>query len=160
MNFTEISTYFRVMAESHILIQHTEANKHFFADHEEAIDGLRDSLNCPAVILGPPEFIPYEYHRDNQQETNSITLLIVDKVTPEDFAGKKTAMDRCKSIATDFVSRLIRDEHNQENIIAFEANNCSIDPVGPILDNFYGVSLNIEFNTIQSLEYEPDNWID
>lgn len=160
MNFTELKQYFEGFATYHTLIRHAKNEKHFFFDHEDAINNLRDSMNCPAVIMGPPEFTPYERHRDNQQEVTGTTLIIVDKVTRENQAEKEAAYDKCKTIAVDFIRRLIRDEQNQQTIIAFEPENCTIDPVGPILDDFYGVALDITFNTIQSLEYEPNNWID
>jgi hypothetical protein len=160
MNITELSNYFKAMAVAHKLVRHTDNEKHFFRDHTEAIELLRDAFNCPAVIMGPPDFTPYERHRDNQQETTGISLIIVTQVSVNDTDQKQSAMDTCKQIANDFVSRMIRDEQNQDPIIAFEPDNCVIDPVGPILDNFYGVSLDITFNTILSLDYNSDNWLD
>lgn len=160
MNVSELGNYFKSLAEKHVDIRHSQTNKHFFEDMDDAIQSLRTKGKTPAVILGPPMFAPFDDNHDNEQELNTVVLLILDKVSNNSAANDKyAAYDKCKSIAVDFISKLDYDASNDVlQVMAFDKEQCSIELVGPILDNYYGVELIAEFNADTDYEYNPDKW--
>lgn len=152
MNITEIINYVKSLAVSHKSIKHTDAKPHFFEDINIATEQLKSRGHMPAIIMGPPIFVPYDKRADNTQEVNTVVMLIVEK------GQKLTAYDKCKSIAIDFITKIKKDEHEQNSILAFDPESATIELIGPVLDEFYGVELMLEFNTELDLEYDQSKW--
>lgn len=124
------------------------------------INGGRGLINLPFVVIGPPSFEPIDDNKDNTQERNTVSLFILTslKSKGETEALKLAAYDECKGIAIDFISR-IQFDCDEQNLAFIDFNRSVIEPAGPILDNFHGVSLDLEFTDADiDLGYKPAKW--
>jgi hypothetical protein len=161
MTISNLIAYFENLASLHKSILHSEATKRFYSDISELIDNIK---NTPPllVVLGPPEFEPVDDLKDNILERNTTTLLILRLVTARNSntSNQIAAYDECKSIALDFVSRMKHDESEQTGGVDFtDINRYHIEPVGPIMDHYFGVQLDIEFDDNDiNLDFDESKW--
>lgn len=163
MTITELTAYFRNMSAMHTAIRHTDEQPRFFADIEDVLSKKGSSALSPIVVMGPPEFEPVDKHIDNQQERAACSLFILDYVHARggNMASQLTAYDRCKDIAHDFASRMLEDERNQNTDVAYvNIENFRIEPVGPMIENYYGVQFDVEIDSSIDLSYNTSKWID
>ena len=161
MNITALKTYLEELSEKHKSICHSSTQKHFWADIDELMDEIKGKATSPIVVMGPPAFEPVDDAKDNVQERNTLSILILTYVKPRAGikADQTNAYDTCKILANDFMSYMLNDERELQNgILLTNPNNFRVELAGPIMDNYYGVELFIEFNDALDLSFDPDKW--
>lgn len=160
MNFSDLVDYFEALCETHKQVQHSEDDKHFFKNQDDIENNLRAATKLPAVVMGPPEFSFAQTSHDGNYENNFISLLVLKFVKPGDKDDEFTAYDYCKQIAIDFVSKIRKDALDCNTIMnGIAINQVRIEPVGPVMDNFYGVVCDITFDTDIDLDYDESKWL-
>lgn len=160
MNIEEIVNYFKGIATEHKEILHSENEPHFFRDMDEAIEKLKSKSYLPAFILGPPVFDVADKNQDNTYDEHSLSFLLVDYVSMDDFKGKIKVYDKMLRIGRDIIARMRYEACTcDDSIKQFETDRVHIEPVGPILDNYYGMIFEFYMMDFVDLEYDSGKWL-
>jgi len=109
-NFETYRAYFLAVAENHKQIKHTPAEKRFFGINIfELEDSLKGKANFPFLGLERPQWYSGGQGYANIRFNMQGALMIVDKVKQRDFADYDRVMQNCVEIATDIMTKMIKD---------------------------------------------------
>lgn len=159
MNIMSLSNYFEVLCSKHVNIAHTTSSPKYFSDIDEAEAKLRSGLAGFNFIMGPPMFDIDMTSQDAIFDNNSISFLIVRYVKNDDILDRLQAYDECKQIAYDFISKMRYDKLNCTGEFDYvDLENAHTEPLGPILDGYYGTVTDISFLDDVDLELNDSRW--
>lgn len=110
-----------------------------------AHDGLKsefDWKNSDSLM----ESIPYEF-------------IIIQQTEHGNTASVMAAVTECKAVARSVISKMILDfEEYHNELTSLDVNSFQIEPVGPIRENFYGVSLMFSMSAGMDYRYVTEDW--
>ena len=150
-NISRFVDYLSGLAVHHTEIRHTHnGEKHFIGlESDEQGTDLQSNLYFPALFLD-------EYSSEitgapgNFKKINSITLMILDRVTdPRDYEQILQAWNKCESIADDFIARIYSDFRNRD--IPFVKGFSPVSAAYSLAENYklghYGIVVTFSFDT-------------
>ena len=147
--------YFNDLATLSADILHTEESKSFFyVDDKYSIEAFDNAIKSAAKT---PALLLEQYTSDLDDNTNEIhfehlsgRFTILLKAIVGDSASKELARTTAEGIAQKFLFRMRKDLKDGGIIVLpnlsqrkafFKIQKVSIDPVGPINVNYYGVTV-------------------
>jgi len=159
---TDISCYIEYFRK--IAFEHKEINGFYMMDINEVLEGLRSTVNYPALILENLSGSYMASNLDNPLEVINGGFLIIDHMpNPDDFPGEVVIIDRMNQIGQQVIARMLHDhlkcEQLAEKVIpGFDVNSVSFEVIGPIFDNDFGVMISFKLEDCLDLEYNPSKW--
>lgn len=167
MNLTEYFAYLEAMATNHTQVLHSASNKRFFrTDVEELDNAIKTRMNRDTVVVGAqnPELTTQARTQSNTRLQYRGSVLIMKHVKDSgNFSERLQAEDLCRSIAIDFITRMMEDRKS------YDAGNKAFALPGIDLDaftlaliprrykSFAGILLGFAFNEPLPL-YNANNW--
>ncbi|MCX6250587.1 MAG: hypothetical protein NTX61_07540 [Bacteroidetes bacterium] len=159
----DISSYIEYFRQ--LSIEHKEINGFYMMDINEILDGLRSTVQFPALILENLSGSYMASNLDNPLEVINGGFLIIDHLkNPDYFQGEMALIDRMKEIGHQVIARMLHDHLKceplaEKAIPGFDINSVIFGVIGPVFDNDYGCLFSIKiFDTID-LEHNPLKWI-
>ena len=161
MTIGVIVEYFKGLAEKHKSLLHSLTEMHFCSSDDDSFESNKSKLHYPLMVMGPVVWDTDSVVTDNNTEVHSVSFVILDKVRVTDEAGKVAAYDKCKGIANDIISRMLYEAQElQGPMEQIEVDRTHVEPVGPMLDNAYGVVVDVYLTDGVDLRYDQDVWED
>lgn len=159
--FQDIIAYFRHLATTHIALQHTAENKHFFRfELEEVLTGIRSTINYPCLILEGYDFGYSDNNSDNLIKGRNGAFILLDHAThPDDFDRIDEIYDAMEEIADDILAKIKSDKRNTSIpfIAGFDFNKTE----GQMLkgeDQTYGIRISFTIESPKEISVNPDKW--
>lgn len=152
--------YFRRLAS-----EHKEIKRFYMMDINEILDGLRSTVQYPALILENLSGSYIASNLDNPLEVINGGFLIIDHLkNPDDFQGEIALIDRMKEIGQQVIARMLHDHLKCESLAekaipGFDVNTVTFEVLGPVFDNDFGVLFSFRNAYICCFDYEQSIWI-
>lgn len=164
MKYSELRDYFQSMAEDHQDLKHHSSDVRFYTF------GITEMLQTQSDLPGDGYILNYETPENDFQggsddfphKDRTAAFSILTKVSDADPVAMMDAMDECEEIGDEILRKINQDSNDSRNedpdvgtlaamISSFELRRVKSFPVGPILNNFFGIryelSLSSEFTT-------------
>ena len=161
--FSELVTYFELLASSHVKIRHSEANKHFYLfEIDEVLDGLRNEINYPAFIMEGYDFGYKDNLSDNEMKDRNAAFILLDHVDNlDDFGAMHEKWDELEAIGDDIIARMKYDKRQNEKIIRnLDVNSIEGTLIRADADNNVGIRFSFTISSPQNLEVDKSKWSD
>ena len=159
--FKDLIAYFKYIASSHIALQHTDENKHFFRfELEEVLTGIRSSINYPALILEGYDFGYSDNNSDNLMKCRNGAFILLDHAMhADDFDRIDEIYDEMESIADDILAKIKADKRNLSVpfIAGFDINKTE----GQMLkgnDQTFGIRITFTIDSPKEIVVNPEKW--
>lgn len=153
--------YFRTLAR-----EHKEINDFYMMDINEILDGLRSTVQYPALILENLSGSYFASNLDNPLEVINGGFLIIGHLkNPDDFPGEMLLIDFMKTIGHQVIARMLYDHLNcellaEKAIPGFDVNSVTFEVIGPIFDNDYGLLYTYKFQRFIDFSNNSVVWIE
>lgn len=151
--------YFETLAASYKEIRHNASAPKFFADLETYLMG--SGISGKHVIANVIQSRLIDQKSDNVIRPITMELWIVQpcKLNSAEIA---TAQNDCERVALDWITKIRHDVEQfptSRTFDFFNTNNISIEFVGPIGNNCFGVSLRVELGSSEPVtNYNSALW--
>lgn len=77
----------------------------------------------------------------------------------EDFEREKDIYEECRVIATQFLSKMIKDRNSLHFLKYFEPQTgLSLNPIGPLYDNLFGYRVQFTLNRATTFIFNSSEW--
>jgi hypothetical protein len=155
MTFNQLAAYFQGYAAIHPALQDSPTNKAFVGVHTDksADDFIRTCKSPVILVLVTPDKKLLPPLAENYNWEKMVCFFILRKCARKTEADVVTAQNDCEVIANDFVTRIIEDRHTL--ITGVQQETITVQPVGPMTDDFYGQA--VMFNLIDAFAWEVDS---
>jgi hypothetical protein len=164
-NFSELIAYFENIARTHVEIQHTDNEKHFFRfELDEVLNGIqRSDVAYPMLILESYAFDYTDNLSDNILKNRSGAFILLDHCPDiSDYDKIHEIWDNLEQIADDILIRIKSDKKNPNTPVIRGFSFSTVD--AKLIANEMGNSIGIRFSfTISSpVPSDPDGsrWLD
>jgi hypothetical protein len=163
-NFSTLIAYFENIARTHVEIQHTDNEKHFFRfELDEVLNGIqRSDVSYPMLIL---EGYGYDY-TDNKSDNiikNRNTAFILLDHCPDisDYEKVHEIWDNLESIADDILIKMKHDKRNTLTpvIRGFEYSSIESKLIANEIGNSIGIRINFTVSTPVPSDINPGRWL-
>lgn len=161
INFSAVVQYFETLARQHTDIAHTDKHKAFFRlELDEVVEGLRNNINFPCIILEGYDLNFRDNKSDNLIKQRGSAFIVVDKVARGDFDAIHQAYDRMEEIGDEILARLRHDKANRQSPVRdFDLNNVDGSLVGwPIDSNLYGIRYTFTIDSAFPNDINSEKW--
>lgn len=163
-NFSELIKYFENLAKSHISIQHTESEKHFFRfELDEVLNGInRSDVAYPMLALEAYSFDYTDNKSDNVLKNRSGAFMLLDHCTDiSDYAQVHAIWDNLETIADDILVRIKSDKRNPLTpvIRGFEYSSIEAKLIANEIGNSIGIRITFSISSPVPTDVNPDHWI-
>jgi hypothetical protein len=151
--------YFRRLAA-----EHKEINGFYMMDINEILDGLRSTVQYPALILENLSGSYMVSNLDNPLEVINGGFLIIDHLpNPDDFQGEMVLIDGMKQIGHQVIARMLHDKMMceplaEKAIPGFDINTVTFEVIGPVFDSDSGVLYSFKVLNCIGFEHDPVIW--
>jgi len=149
---TTYTSFFRLMAENHLEILHTESECHFVRmnlsahpvlareDIKEFLKSVRSKLHFPALLLNTYQAkADAEDSRDAKRKVIQGEFFILDRVKKEDWNEQDDAFDTTEAIGTDIIAFLGEYYEDAPQDGYFEWNDAMMEKISNLeVDNLAG----------------------
>lgn len=164
-NFSDLITYFENIARNHVLIQHTDAEKHFFRmELDELLGGFNiPSARFPFLVL---EGYAYDYtdnRSDNVLKKREGAFVLMDYVKDvTDYDAVHVVWDKMEKIADDILARIRADKRNPKTPVIrdFNLENVQVSLILNEINNSAGLRVKYTLTSPSPVEVIPENWLD
>ena len=163
-NFSQLITYFEYIARTHVEIQHTDNEKHFFRyELDEVLNGIqRSDVAYPMLILEGYSF----YYTDNKCDNiikNRTTAFILLEHCPDysDYANVHAIWDKLEAIADDILIKMKTDKRNPFTpvIRGFEYTGIESKLIANEIGNSIGIRVTFTLSAPVPSDINPLRWI-
>ena len=163
-NFSQLITYFENLAKSHVEIQHTENEKHFFRfELDEVLNGInRTDVAYPMLIL---EGYSYDYtdnKSDNILKNRSGAFILLDHCPDiSDYTKIHEIWDNLESIADDILIKIKSDKRNPLTPVVrgFEFSSVESKLIANEIGNSIGIRLTFTISAPVSTDVNINRWL-
>jgi len=183
----DFSRYFHQIATSLIEIAHpdpiesnpsTSIDSHRTIRKFHRISGitqLEELLQNLTLTTDVGYQLVIEDNLDSRYIFNAATLLdaqyyvfyVLKRCKLNDFAEIEQAKEGCKSVIKKIISKLFRDHEadwkmqtaNANGLRGFQKNSISIQTIGPLADNYWGLMCSFTISDNPEIKYNPTDWL-
>ena len=151
--------YFRRLAT-----EHKEINGFYMMDINEILDGLRSTVQYPALILENLSGSYMASNLDNLLEVINGGFLIIDHLPNlDDFQGEMALIDRIKQIGHQVIARMLHDHLKCEPLLekaisGFDLNTVTFEVIGPVFDNDFGMLFSFKGSWLSDFAVDLTKW--
>lgn len=130
LGYEKLITYFKVLAENHADIQHSETDKRFFQiELEEALNSEFElELDDISVIIPNVEWRPVDNGAHVRQEMK-VMFFIMGYYEQGDHEEKEQVKIKTELIMRDFLNRMKSDSQNGEDLFFHSQDKFDVDSV-------------------------------
>lgn len=172
MEFDHI-TYLEQISRESVLIKHSDNEKHFsvasgYAETEELLSNISKSGGVQIVAI---DDISGAYVNDvssNLYDNREYSFMILKPVPDtSDMHVRRNAIKDCKAILRKIIARMNHDSYQASKLAIsadtiglrnFSANTLKYFAVGPVSDNFHGLSVSFSLGAPDLSDYNPNDW--
>jgi len=163
-NFSNLIEYFENIARTHVSIQHTDNEKHFFRfELDEVLNGInRTDVAYPMLIL---EGYSYDYtdnKSDNIIKNRSGAFILLDHCPDiSDYGKIHEIWDNLESIADDILIRIKFDKRNPLTPVVrgFEFSSVESKLIANEIGNSIGIRITFTISSPVSSDIDISRWI-
>jgi hypothetical protein len=159
--FTDIVTYFRTLAEQHIEIGHSAAEKHFYRYELEEVLGGLNQMNYPALILEGYRYGFRDNKSDNVLKERTGAFILLGHVKDlGDYDAIHELLDKLETISDDIFARIKSDKRNPAvaAVRDFDLNSVDAALILNEHDKNYGIRFNFTIVSPRPMDVDPDKW--
>ena len=159
--YTELKDYFENIARSHVEIQHTDQEYHFFRiDAEEYLTKINTSVNYPFLSLESYDSNFNASSNDNVAITRQIAFMLVDSYKQGDYDAINEIYDRMEQVALDIINKINEDQKANIKLVRdFSYNSVNIQSLPPNpVHKYTGVRVTMSFDSKYNTAYNPEKW--
>lgn len=146
-------------------VGHTDNDCHFFRatenqSYQEMAANLSSVSGFVMIAIDGKNSGFLWVDSDSLIERPTYSLVILRQTSINDVDQMFESMELCKVIALQCIAKMLQDARQYVDGCHFiDPASFSIDGVGPVADNFFGVI--IQFSLLQGIDYmiDPDMWI-
>jgi len=162
--FSDLIAYFENLARTHVEIQHSEHEKHFFRyELDEVLNGIqRSDVAYPMLIL---EGYNYDY-TDNKSDNiikNRTSAFILLNHCPDisDYNKVHEIWDNLETIADDILIKIKTDKRNPLTPVvrAFEFTSVESKLIANEIGNAIGIRVTFTVSSPVSSDVQANRWI-
>lgn len=162
--FSHIIEYFENIARSHVDIQHTDSEKHFFRfELDEVLSGInRTDVAYPMLVL---EAYSYDYtdnKSDNIIKNRSGAFMLLDHCPDiSDYAQVHTIWDKLEVIADDILIKIKSDKYNPLTPVIrnFEYSSIETKLIANEIGNSIGLRITFTISSPVSSNVDASRWL-
>jgi hypothetical protein len=162
--FSDLIAYFENIAREHVLIQHTDNEKHFFRfELDEVLNGInRSDVAYPMLIL---EGYSYDYtdnKSDNIIKNRSGAFILIDHCRDiSDYGKVHEIWDNLETIADDILIRIKTDKRNPLTpvIRGFEFSNVESKLIANEMGNSIGLRITFTISSPVPSDIDGSRWL-
>ena len=163
-NFSQLIAYFENLARTHVEIQHSEIEKHFFRfELDEVLNGInRSDVAYPMLIL---EGYSYDYtdnKSDNIIKNRSGAFILLDHCHDiSDYGNVHEIWDRLEAIADDILVKIRSDKRNPLTPVVrgFEYSGTTAKLIANEIGNSVGIRLTFTISAPVASDVQANRWI-
>jgi hypothetical protein len=163
-NFSELIAYFENLAKTHVEIQHTDNEKHFFRfELDEVLNGIqRTDVAYPMLIL---EGYSYDYtdnKSDNIIKNRSGAFIVLDHCPDiSDYTKVHEIWDNLETIADDILIKMKSDKRNPLTPVVrgFEYSGIESKLIANEIGNSIGIRITFTISSPVSSDVNTNRWI-
>jgi hypothetical protein len=146
-------------------VGHTDDDCHFFRatenqSYQEMAANLSSVSGFVMIAIDGKNSGFLWVDSDSLIERPTYSLVILRQTSINDVDQMFESMELCKVIALQCIAKMLQDARQYvDGCHLIDPASFSIDGVGPVADNFFGVI--IQFSLLQGIDYmiDPDMWI-
>jgi hypothetical protein len=163
-NFSELIAYFENIARTHVEIQHTDSEMHFFRfELDEVLNGIqRSDVAYPMLAL---EGYGYEYtdnKSDNIIKNRSGAFMLLDHCADiSDYQKVHEIWDKLEAIGDDILIKMKFDKRNPLTpvIRGFEYSSVESKLIANEIGNSIGIRITFTISAPVPSDVNPARWI-
>ena len=163
-NFSQLIAYFENLAKSHVEIQHTDSEKHFFRfELDEVLNGIqRSDVAYPMLVL---EGYSYDYtdnKSDNILKNRSGAFMLLDHCPDiSDYGKVHEIWDNLESIADDILIKIKTDKRNPLTPVVrgFEYSSVESKLIANEIGNSIGIRITFTISSPVPTDVNELRWI-
>ncbi len=163
-NFSKLIDYFENLAKTHVEIQHTENEKHFFRfEIDEVLNGIqRSDVAYPMLILEGYSYNYTDNKSDNILKNRSGAFVLLDHCPDiSDYENVHAIWDKLEIIADDILIKIKSDKRNPLTPVVrgFEFSDVESRLIANEIGNSIGIRLTFTISTPVSTDVKLNRWI-
>lgn len=163
--FSELVSYFEMMARRHKDIGHSDTEKHFFRmEVDEVLGGIsRQDVKHPYLILEGYGFDFTDSKSDNLLKNRRGAFILLDHVSdPTDFDAIHAVWDHMEEIGDELLVKMKTDKRNPlaPVVRGFEFSNAEGTLIGSEIDGNYGIRYSYTITSGRSNEVDEEKWLE
>lgn len=163
--FSELVSYFEMMARRHKDIGHSDTEKHFFRmEVDEVLGGInRQDVKHPYLILEGYGFDFTDSKSDNLLKNRRGAFILLDHVSdPTDFDAIHAVWDHMEEIGDELLVKMKTDKKNPLAPVVRGFDFASADGtlIGNEMDGNYGIRYSYTLTSPRSNEVDEGKWLD
>ena len=159
--FSDIISYFKMLATQHIQIGHSIKEKHFYRfEIDEVLSGLKN-INYPALILEGYGYSLKDQNSDNVMKDRTGAFIILDHLKDiGDYDAMHEIWDRQEEICDDIIARIKSDKRKPEcaAVRDFDLNSVVVKLIANQQDKNYGIRCTFSIASPRPMDVDPDKW--
>lgn len=163
-NFSKLIEYFENLARTHVEIQHSETEKHFFRfELDEVLNGInRSDVAYPMLIL---EGYSYDYSdnkSDNIIKNRSGAFILLDHCPDiSDYGKVHEIWDRLETVGDDILIKIRSDKRNPLTPVVrgFEFSGTVAKLIANEVGNSVGIRLTFTISAPVASDVQTNRWI-
>ncbi len=160
--FSAIVAFFKMLAEKHVSIKHSETEKHFFRlEMDEVMTSLPEIACFPLLIMESYRYNLHDFKSDNPIKKREGAFMLMEKISdPGDFDEIHAKLDQLEEIGDDIIARIKAEKREllspvrDFNISTVEATIISF--MGP---NTIALRYTYEIDSRFNDDVNPAKWI-
>lgn len=161
--FSDLVTYFRIIAEKHVEIKHSATAKHFYRfELDEVLTGMCSNIKYPAFILEAYDFNYNESNSDNIRKKRMGAFIILGKVKDmKNFDEIHELWDLCEEIGDDILIKMREDKESGSYPVLrdFNINECNGVPLSVAVLGQHGMRFSFNLDSAVSNLVNPAKWL-
>ena len=163
-NFSKLIDYFENLAKTHVEIQHTENEKHFFRfEIDEVLNGIqRSDVAYPMLILEGYSYNYTDNKSDNILKNRSGAFVLLDHCPDiSDYENVHAIWDKLEIIADDILIKIKSDKRNPLTPVVrgFEFSDVESRLIANEIGNSIGIRLTFTISAPVSTDVNINRWI-
>jgi hypothetical protein len=162
--FSDLITYFEMLASNHKSILHTDNERHFFRfEIDEVLAGInRTDVNYPMLIL---EGYSYDYtdnRSDNVLKNRQGAFVLLDHIPDSsDFAKIHDTWDALEVIGDDIFAKIKADKRDNAAPVVrnFDFSSVNANLIMNEIGSTAGIRFTFTITSPATTDIDPDKWI-
>lgn len=164
VDYKELETYFKALAENHVYIKHTDTEKHFYRIDVEEYLTTEPEVVYPYLSLERAEFNLSAQNNDNISNNRTVAFMLVNNFEEGDYNSVNEIYSETEQVAIDIINRIIKDveEINHKSLLRdVQVSGISLQhlPMHPI-NNTCGVRVILPIQSEYTKTVDADKWND
>lgn len=158
-------TYCEKLARRIKAIGHTDDDCHFFRatenqSYQEMAANLSSVAGYVLVAIDGKNSGFLWIDSDSLLERPNYSIVILKQTALNDIEKMFESMEQCKAIALQCIAKILQDaRHYKDGCDLIDPASFTMDGVGPVADNFFGVI--VQFSLTQGIDFmlDSDMWL-